>query len=116
MFVRELYERSEAATWAEFATRAGVNPVQLSRWQSGASVPDGYNLVRLIKAVGETGYTVRVREEQLKTLQDLLVELGDGIEDLAMSVAGLPQDIVARLEPQPKLEEPHTEQSPAELK
>ncbi len=51
-FVQWLYETSSCASWAEFAERAGVHPVQVSEWQLGKVVPDGHNLIRLIRAAG----------------------------------------------------------------
>jgi len=51
-FVRELYARSGCATWDRFAKRASVHAVQVSDWQRGRSVPDGYNLLKLIRASG----------------------------------------------------------------
>jgi transcriptional regulator with XRE-family HTH domain len=49
-FIRDLYRRSGCATWEEFAVRAGVHAVQISDWQRGEHVPDGYNLLKLIRA------------------------------------------------------------------
>jgi transcriptional regulator with XRE-family HTH domain len=51
-FVVELLERSGAATQTEFAERAGVSWASLSGWKTGRIVPDGYNLLRLIRAAG----------------------------------------------------------------
>ncbi len=51
-FVRELYAQSGAATQKEFANRAQVHPMQMSDWLLGKSVPDGWNLLCLIRAAG----------------------------------------------------------------
>lgn len=108
--IHALYEKSGAATWAEFAQRAGVHPVQLSNWQLGKAEVSGYNLVRLIKAA--SGVPDQVTEAELllveleRTRQVLLgaaehpptverqqeilrhlAELGDAVAELAESVS-----------------------------
>jgi transcriptional regulator with XRE-family HTH domain len=51
-FIRDLYQRSGCSTWDQFAARAGVHAVQISDWQRGEHIPDGYNLLKLIHASG----------------------------------------------------------------
>src|SRR4051794_408394 len=80
-FVRWLYENSETSTWKEFADRARVHWASLSDWQTAKSVPDGYNLLQLIKA--SVGITERALDgaqlaslyQQLDSTQRLLREM-----------------------------------------
>jgi hypothetical protein len=53
-FIRDLYERSGCGTWSEFAKKAGVHWAAISDWQTGKVVPDGWNLLSLIRAAGVT--------------------------------------------------------------
>ncbi len=57
-FVQHLYAESGAATWKEYADRAQVHWASLSDWQTGKSVPDGWNLYRLIQAASESDAAV----------------------------------------------------------
>ncbi len=51
-FVRELYAQSGCPSWAAFARRAGVSSMDVSNWQLGKVIPDGWHLYCLIRAAG----------------------------------------------------------------
>lgn len=50
-FVQQLFALSGAPSWQEFARRAGVWSPNLSEWQTGTAIPDGWNLYSLIHEV-----------------------------------------------------------------
>lgn len=54
-FVNRLYVMSKSPSWQEFARRAGVWSPNLSKWQTGTSIPDGWNLFRLICEAARAG-------------------------------------------------------------
>lgn len=49
-FVNRLVDASGAKTTVEFAAMAGLYDSNVSEYRSGSSVPDGYNLLRMIRA------------------------------------------------------------------
>lgn len=51
-FVRDLFRASGYKTAEEWGSRAGVWGSNLSEYQSGKAMPDGYNLLRLMRAAG----------------------------------------------------------------
>jgi len=67
-FVNRLYEISGAPSWSEFARRAGVWSTNLSTWQTGTSVPEGWNLYSLVKEA------TRARVGRAEVSPDELVE------------------------------------------
>ncbi len=73
-FIRELFRRSGCATWEQFAVRAGVHAVQISDWQRGEHVPDGYNLLKLIGAANVLAVEEQAPSHPLIDSIELLVE------------------------------------------
>lgn len=53
-FVEDLFKASGYTTWADFARAADVHWASLSDWKTGKSVPDGWNLLSLVKAAIKT--------------------------------------------------------------
>lgn len=94
VFVHQLYERSGCARWNEFADRAGLPSEMVSRYANARAMPDGYNLLRLIRAAGEEPATVQAPATGPQAaVIGLLRELGDAIGDLAVAVERIPQRI-----------------------
>jgi len=95
-FVDWLYEQGGFATWAEFASAAGVHWASLSDWHTGKKMPDGWNLYRLIKAAGghgveETRAIEHVAEEGSipRRLEELEERTTDGLAGLRVSIESL---------------------------
>lgn len=48
---------SGAPSWSEFARKAGVWSPNLSSWQTGTAIPDGWNLYQLVKEASRVSET-----------------------------------------------------------
>jgi transcriptional regulator with XRE-family HTH domain len=86
LFIQELYRRSGCRTWDQFAVRAGVHAVQISDWQRGEHVPDGYNLLKLIRAANVLAAERRTPPHPLIDSIEHLVAAIEGSPTLAQSL------------------------------
>jgi len=77
-FVRELYAQSGCPSWAAFARSAGVSSMDVSNWQLGKVIPDGWHLYCLIRAAGGVP-PMRSFEEVVRVAEDRILA---GVEDL----------------------------------
>lgn len=93
--VRLLYGIAPVRTWAQFAEIAGVHPVSLSRWQQGKDAPEGYNVLRLLKASGGLDL-LRAAADRKATagqpavrggIEEAVVEMSRRLEAMAETVA-----------------------------
>lgn len=96
-FIDELFETSTSETWAEFASAAGVHWASLSDWHTGKSVPDGYNLLRLIRAAGVSPEAVTQLADghDLESLLGRLEGLASVLRQAAANLAGQSEPEVA---------------------
>lgn len=112
--VQTLYLISPFRSWAEFARVAGVHPVSISRWQQGQDAPEGYNLLRLLRASGAEALLVAAANRAETTgTPDYPAELEDAaiavIEEVRSGFGRL-SDRLDRLE---KQHTPAARRSPA---
>ncbi len=93
-----LFELSSFRTWEEFASAAGVHPVSISNWQSARSAPEGYNVLRLLRASGalarlqaSAALSAEDRNDsrpEARTVQAILSEVRSGFEKLQQQIEG----------------------------
>ena len=89
-FVDELFAASECATWAEFSKNAAVHWASLSDWHTAKRVPDGWNLLQLIKTAGwrpPTGSEAAgARDSGLVALEKELARIASALEQQAAAL------------------------------
>lgn len=114
--VRTLYEASGADTWSDFAKMAGVHWASLSDWQLAKSVPDGWNLLLMMRAVMQQRADLQVDQlvdsiiplpapDSLRRLESLEAAVGTAGPAGVVTLRGLDAR-VSRIERQLGLEDP----------
>lgn len=77
--IRVLYKLSSAKRWADFARLAGVSEYSLAEWRSDKdpTLPNSYNLLLMLRAVGIVDDELRLREREavIAQLQAEVAEL-----------------------------------------
>jgi len=89
VFVQTLFVLSPFRSWAEFAKVADVHPVSISRWQQGQDAPEGYNLLKLLRASGAFDLLQAAAQQRDKE------RLHDPPEELAEVAVALLEEIRA---------------------
>ncbi len=119
-FVQQLFRLSGAPSWQEFARRAGVWSPNLSEWQTGTAIPDGWNLYSLVHEVSRAmagGRETTAAEQAATAVAAGFLEPEDRRDLLAKLTAAVAVSnetnaaILARLE---DLERGRVSQAPAE--
>lgn len=97
-FVTMLYGLAPVRTQAELAAIAGVHPVQVSRWMTASDMPEGYNLVRLLKASGAMALLQDAADHKARGVPDVRPRaLVDALTELQKQVASM-MEVLAALE------------------
>ena len=85
-FVDWLYEKGNFDSWAAFSRQAEVPWGSLSDWHRGVNVPDGYNMLKLIRAaLGEPPSGLEgLKVPQVQAVESILSTI-DRLVDAARS-------------------------------
>lgn len=83
-FVRELYEGSTFESWGEFGRAAGLSASTMSDYKRAENAPDGYRLLKLIRAAGwKEAQAPDQLDRRLEAIEKAVLQVDEALLEVA---------------------------------